>query len=238
MATAASILAELKRKGSEQIRKIYSRHGMAAERVYGVKVADMKAIAKPIRGQQALACELMETGNMEAMYLAGMVADGAALTPAQLNRWLDGAADLQMIAEYTIPWLAVENAKARELALRWIDSKKAHVAAAGWCTYGGLMALKPDAELDLDEIRRLMGRVLKEIGDAPNRVKVCMNNFVISAGGYVAPLLKEAKAVAKKLGTVKAEMGETDCKVPVALAYIEKIEGMGRVGKKRKTMRC
>jgi hypothetical protein len=33
-------------------------------------------------------------------------------------------------------------------------------------------------------------------------------------------------------------MGETACKVPDALAYIEKIESMGRIGKKRKTMRC
>jgi hypothetical protein len=54
----------------------------------------------------------------------------------------------------------------------------------------------------------------------------------------VKPLLGKAKAAAKKLGTVKVDMGETECKVPLALAYIEKIEGMGRVGKKRKTMRC
>jgi hypothetical protein len=175
---------------------------------------------------------------MEAMYLAGIVADGATLTAAQLNKWLEGTAELQTISEYTIPWLAVENPKAREMALKWIDSKKAHVAAAGWCTLGGLVAMKPDGELDLAEIEGLMDRVVKEIDKAPNRVKLCMNNFVISVGGYVKPLLAKAKAAAKKLGTVKVDMGETECKVPVALAYIEKIEGMGRVGKKRKTMRC
>jgi hypothetical protein len=65
-----------------------------------------------------------------------------------------------------------------------------------------------------------------------------MNNFVISVGGYVAPLLDEAKAVARRIGKVSVDMGETDCKVPLATAYIEKIESMGRIGKKRKTMRC
>ena len=33
-------------------------------------------------------------------------------------------------------------------------------------------------------------------------------------------------------------MGETSCKVPVALAAIEKIESADGVGKKRKTMKC
>ena len=32
--------------------------------------------------------------------------------------------------------------------------------------------------------------------------------------------------------------GDTACKVPLALEYIEKMEKAGRVGKKRKTTRC
>jgi len=37
---------------------------------------------------------------------------------------------------------------------------------------------------------------------------------------------------------VEVDMGDTACKVPLALAAIEKIEAMGRVGRKRKTMKC
>ena len=76
MPTAKSILAELKKKGSEKTRATYARHGMPADRVFGVSVADLKVIAKTIKGQQELACELYSTGFMDAMYLAGMVADG------------------------------------------------------------------------------------------------------------------------------------------------------------------
>ena len=65
-----------------------------------------------------------------------------------------------------------------------------------------------------------------------------MNNFVISVGGYVAPLLAKAKATAKKIGIVEVDLGDTACKVPLALEMIEKIEKMGRVGKKRKTAKC
>jgi 3-methyladenine DNA glycosylase AlkD len=89
MLTCASVMAELKKKGSEKTRETYARHGMATERMYGVSMADLKVIAKTIKGQQALACELYETGNLDAMYLAGLVADGSQMNKKQLNGWAE-----------------------------------------------------------------------------------------------------------------------------------------------------
>jgi len=238
MPTKDSILAELKSKGKESARKIYARHGMAPDRVYGVSVADLKLIAKTIKKQQPLALELYASGIMDAMYLAGMVADGSQMTRKQLNDWAEGAAHMQMIAEYTVPWVTVESPHARELALEWIQSDKEHVATAGWCTFSGLVATVPDTSLDMKEIESLLATVMKGIHGAKNRVRYTMNGFVMSVGGYVKPLVNQAKAAANKIGAVKVEMGETACKVPLATEYIEKIEAAGRVGKKRKTIRC
>src|SRR5713101_9867413 len=171
MLTVTSIMAELKKKGSEKMRNMYARHGMATERMFGVTIADLKAIAKTIKVQQALACELYETGNMDAMYLAGLVADGSQMTKKQLNGWAEGAANLQMIAEYTVPWVTLENPHARDLALQWIKSKKEHVASSGWCTYSGLLATRADEALDLAEIENLLSTVVKGISSAQNRVR-------------------------------------------------------------------
>jgi 3-methyladenine DNA glycosylase AlkD len=238
MPTSATILADLKSKGKESARKIYARHGMPADRIYGVSVADLKVIAKTIKGQQAIACELYASGIMDAMYLAGIVADGAQMTRKQLNEWAEGAADMQMIAEYTVPWVAVDSEYGRDLALGWMKSKKERVAAAGWATYSGLVTTKPDSALDLKEIESLLDKVVKEIAVAPNRVRMTMNSFVIAVGIYVKPLLKQANAAAKKIGVVIVDMGDTACKVPLASAYIEKIEAAGKLGQKRKTIRC
>jgi 3-methyladenine DNA glycosylase AlkD len=238
MASAASILGELKKKGNEKTRKIYARHGMAEELVLGVSVADLKTIAKGIRGQQELAYQLYETGMMEAMYLAGMVADGAPMPAKLLNQWAESAANLQMISEYTVPWVTAENAGGRALALKWMESKKEHVAAAGWCTYSGLLATKADGELDLGEIEKLLGKVVEGISRAQKRERYTMNGFVISTGAYVQPLAKQAKAAAREIGEVSVDVGNTACKVPVALEYIAKLEDAGRVGRKRKTIRC
>jgi 3-methyladenine DNA glycosylase AlkD len=238
MATVRSVMAELKKKGSAQTRKIYARHGMVTDNMFGVSVADLKVIAKTIKGQQALASELYKTGNMDAMYLAGMVADGSKMTPKELIAWAEGAANLQMIAEYTVPWVTVENPQARDLAMQWIKSTKEHVASSGWCTYSGLVGTKPDDALELREIEELLGTVVKGIKSAQNRVRYTMNGFVMAVGTCVKPLREQAKAAARQIGVVSVDMGETACKVPVATAYIEKIEAAGRSGQKRKTIRC
>src|ERR1700691_922805 len=101
MPAMQSILDTLKAKGRENTRAIYARHGLPADRVYGVSVADLKIIAKSIRGQQSLALDLYATGIVDAMYLAGMVASGAQMIPKQLQMWAESAPG-SMIAEYTV----------------------------------------------------------------------------------------------------------------------------------------
>jgi len=238
MPTTASVMAELKKKGTEKTRITYARHGMTTDNMYGVSMADLKVIAKTIKGQQALALELYETHNSDAMYLAGMVADGSRMNKKQLHSWADAAKNLQMISEYTVPWVTVENSDGRPLAMEWIKSSKAHVAVAGWCTYSGLLATKPDQQLNLSEIETLLTTIGKGINTAPNRVRYVMNNFIIAVGTYVTPLFEQAKAAAHQIGTVSVDMGDTACEIRPALPQIEKIESSGRQGKKRKTIRC
>jgi 3-methyladenine DNA glycosylase AlkD len=236
MNSVSQVMTELEKKGSEQRRKTYARHGIR-QPMFGVSIANLKVIAKKIKGNQTLALQLYETGNFDAMYLAGLAADGKQMTKRELESWAKGAVS-PMLATYTVPWVACVSPHARELALKWIDSKKESIACSGWNTYAGILSTKPDDELDLDEIAGLLDRIVNEIHDAPNDVRYVMNGFVIAVGGYVKPLLPRAKAAAKKIGAVSVDMGDTACKVPLATEYIAKIEKTGRVGKKRKTMKC
>jgi hypothetical protein len=65
-----------------------------------------------------------------------------------------------------------------------------------------------------------------------------MNGFVIAAGSYVTSLTDKANEVAASIGKVSVDMGGTACKVPLANAYIKKMEDKGYIGKKRKSARC
>lgn len=229
-------MSELKKKGSAQTRKIYSNHG-ASENMFGVKVGDLKVIAKKIKGDQELALELYDTGNFDAMYLAGIVADGSQMSRKQLEAWAK-ASPWYMISEYTVPGVTHESKFAHALATKWIRAKSENVASSGWSTYAGIVATREDTELDQAEIKSYLKDIESKIHSAKNRVRYTMNGFVISVGSYVKPLSKQAKATAKKIGKVNVEMGKTSCKVPLATDYIAKIESKGYLGKKRKTIKC
>lgn len=234
--TVDDVLARLEKLGSAQTKKTLARHG-AKEPFFGVKIGDMKPIVKEIRANHALALGLYDSGNSDAMYFAGLIAEPDKMMKRDLERWVKHAY-WYMLGEFTVAWVAAEGRFGWELGLKWIDSRTQNTAAAGWSTLSCVLALKDDPDLDLDEIRTLLDRIARTIRDQPGRVRYAMNNFVISVGTYVAPLLDAALATAKRLGKVDVDMGETECKIPDATEYIEKVRRMGRVGKKRKTVRC
>ena len=96
----------------------------------------------------------------------------------------------------------------------------------------------PDDELDLAEIEELLKSIPARLDAAPNRVRYTMNGFVISVGTYVAPLVRKAAAIAKQIGVVTVDVGDTACKVPLAAEALAKVQAGGRGTAKRKTIRC
>ncbi len=48
----------------------------------------MKPIQKKIKKDYALALELFDTGNSDAQYLAGLIADETKMSKKDLNNWV------------------------------------------------------------------------------------------------------------------------------------------------------
>ena len=234
--SAKEIVAELKKLGDESTKKTLMNHG-AREPLFGVKVEDLKKIQKRIKMDYALALELYATGNSDAMYLAGLIADDARMTKADLQTWVEKAY-WPWLSEYTVPWVASSGPHGREMALKWIDAKSENIAAAGWATYRSLVSTREDAELDPAEIKKLLSRVEKTIHQQPSRVRSSMNGFIIAVGSYVKPLSELAIKTARAIGEVTVDMGGTACKVPFAPDSIKKVKDRGTLGKKRKSAKC
>jgi len=234
--TVEEIIAQLQPMGTGSYKKVLLNHGIQ-EPVFGVKVEDLKKIQKKVKTDYKLALELYDTGIYDAMYLAGLIADDAKMTKKDLNHWAKKA-NCYSLSEYTVAWVASGSKHGHEIALEWIESKEERIASAGWATLGDLVATKDDEDLDLPELKKLLGRVQKTIHKQPNRVRYTMNGFVISVGAYVKDLTTLALETAAKIGAVEVEMGGTSCKVPDASDYIHKIEKRGAIGKKRKTAKC
>ncbi|HEV8377066.1 MAG TPA: DNA alkylation repair protein [Candidatus Polarisedimenticolia bacterium] len=234
--TVAQILEELKPLGKDSYKKVLLSHGVK-EPFFGVKIEDLKKIQKRIKKDYQLALDLYGTGIYDARYLAGLIADDARMSKRNLQDWVEQA-DCSVLSEYTVPWVAAESHHGREVALEWIESKTEKIAAAGWSTLGGLVALRDDAELDVAELKRLLERIEKTIHRQPDRVRYAMNGFVISAGCYVKSLTEVASKIGKSIGKVTVDVGGTLCKVPYAPETIEKVRQRGTIGKKRKTVKC
>jgi len=234
--TSPEILTELKAYGNESTKNTFLRHG-AREPFYGVKVQDLKKIQKKVKKNHELSLELYATGNSDAMYLAGLIADEEKISKSDLNRWA-GEAYWYMISEYTVAWVASESKYGYELGLEWIDSPEEHIASAGWSTLSNYAAITADEALDIDMYSKLLDRVEKQLHQAQNRVRYTMNGFVIAIGCYIEALTEKASEIAEKIGKVSVDVGDTACKVPLATDYIKKVADKGRIGKKRKMARC
>jgi hypothetical protein len=197
----------------------------------------MKPIQKKIKKDYQLAKDLYATGNADAMYLAGLIADDEKMTRQDLQAWVKNAVSSN-INEYTVPWVAAEGQHGYELAMEWIDSKEPRIAVAGWSTLANLATLRPDSELDLASLKALLARVEKNIHTAPDRVRYWMNNFIICVGSYIVPLSAEAIAAAKRIGAITVIKDGISLKVPAAIDYIKKAKDRGSLGKKKKTVKC
>jgi 3-methyladenine DNA glycosylase AlkD len=72
--TTKEVLKELEGCGNEQTKNTFLKHG-AREAYYCVKVQDVKKIVKKIKKNHALSLDLYATGNCDAAYMAGLIAD-------------------------------------------------------------------------------------------------------------------------------------------------------------------
>ncbi|MCM3636637.1 DNA alkylation repair protein [Sporosarcina luteola] len=231
-----SVMQELEALGKERTKKIYMSNG-AHEPLFGVATGAMKPIAKKIGIDQALAEELYATGNYDAMYFAGIIADPKAMTATDFDRWMDSAY-FYMLSDYVVAVTLAEADIAQEVADKWIACGDELRMSAGWSCYCWLLGNRPDAEFSSDKLADMLELVNNTIHDAPERTKSAMNNFMYTVGFSYLPLHELAVETAKAMGPV--EMKRDNKKPAILNAYenIQKEIDRGRIGFKRKYVRC
>lgn len=232
----AEVLDAIRSYGSASTKNTLMKHG-AQEPLYGARVADLKVLQKKIKKDVPLALALFDSGVYDARYLAALIANGAEMTEAQLQHWVN-TSNSPGISEYSVPWVASEHPKGWDMALQWIESDSELIACSGWNTLGGIVSMKADDELDIPALKKLLKRIEKDIHTSSNRVRYVMNGFVISVGAYVDALHDLAVETACKIGTVSVNMNGTACKVPGAVDYIAAARNRPGGAKKKKTIKC
>jgi len=215
--TLTETMAELKKLGTAQNVKVYKRHG-AGENLFGVSFANLNALKKRIKVDHDLAEKLWQTGNSDARSLAIMIADADRVTVAWAEKWLKDI-DYYLFSDLLAGLVA--RSRAAEAATRkWMQSKKVYVRYCGYVTL--CCRLRDAGESVPDDLcDRALGTIEAEIHKSANRARHGMNMALIAIGIYRPSLRAKAVAAAKRIGKVEVDHGETGCKTPDAVQYIE-----------------
>ncbi|MFB5760181.1 DNA alkylation repair protein [Paenibacillus medicaginis] len=231
-----SVMQELEALGKERLKKMYLSNG-AHEPLFGVATGAMKPIARKIKTNQPLADQLYATGNYDAMYFAGIIADPKAMTGADFERWMDGAY-FYMLADYVVAVTLAETDIAQEVADKWITSGEELRMSAGWSCYCWLLGSRPDVQFAESKIADLLELVEKTIHASPERTKSSMNNFMYTVGVSYLPLHDKAVETAKAVGPVEVKRDNKKSSILLASESIQKAAEKGQLGFKRKYVRC
>ena len=217
-----AVLAELEALGTEPTRKTYRRHGVTGPQ-YGVLYAPLGKIAKRLKTDQELARGLWASGNHDARILATMIADPATTTGSELDKWISDV-DNYVLAD-ALAGLASRTPVARKKMEKWTRSTNEWVGRIGW----GMLArmAMSDSTLTDADFERYLQEIEKLIHGSKNRIRDAMNMAVIAIGLRGTVLEKQAVAAAKRIGKVEVDHGETGCKTPDAVEYIQKVKARG-----------
>jgi 3-methyladenine DNA glycosylase AlkD len=217
--TAKEILEGLKKAGKAPTAAIYKRHG-AGNNVFGTLTSEIAKFQKKIKVDHALAMDLWETGNAEARILALQVADAAKVTAADAERFVKEG-PVRFLDTYLAVLLA--RAPIADKTMRaWMKSAEESTREIGYAMLAS--RLKNDAKSVSDaDAEKFLATIEKEIHRSANWARRAMNSALISLGVYKPALRKKVVDAAKRIGKVKVDHGETGCKTPDAIPYIEKV---------------
>jgi len=231
-----SVMRELEALGTERTKKSYLSRGVS-EPLFGVATGAMKPLKKQIGVDQALADQLWDSGNYDAMYFAGMIADVSRMSEADFDRWVDGA-DYSMLSDFVVAVTLAESDLAQQVANRWIRSGSENRASAGWACYEWLLGWRPDSYFEPETIRELLDLAAATIHESSPRVKRGMRGFVVAVGVSYEPLHGVALKTAEDIGVVEVVSGGEVKQLASAAEPIRAAAEKGKVGFKRRAVRC
>lgn len=155
MTTATDILAELASLEDPRIRAINERHGDD----HGVNLTQLRAVAKRLKTQHGLACELWATGDTSARLLATLICRPKAFEQHDLDAMVRQA-HFPKMHDWLVSYVVKKNPHAEKLGLSWFDDPDPVVASAGWALTTDRAAKKPDG-LDLAGLLDIIEKDMK-----------------------------------------------------------------------------
>lgn len=212
--TVDEVLAELEALSDEGVRKRYAKEG-AGEHLFGVKLGELRKLAKRIKKDHALAMALWKTKNIDARMLAILVLDVQALTSKQLDRMVR-AARFSQVAIWLSTYVTKQHADKEALREQWMQVDHPMAARAGW----GLTASRVENDPEGLDLVALLDRIEAEMGDAPEPTQWTMNMCLGQIGIHHRKHRKRVLKIGEALGVYRDYPTSKGCTSPFVPLWV------------------
>ena len=199
------IMLEFKSKSNLKSIGGMARFGITPDKTFGIRIPELRKMAKRIKKDRELAHKLWELGYRETMILASMIDVPEQVTEEQLEKWVRDF-DYWEICDQTIMNLFEKTDFAYTKAFEWSSSEEEFIKRAGYVMIARLAVSDKKAENQ----SFIQFFPLIEKGSTDNRimVKKAVNWALRQIGKRNLLLNKEAIKVAKAIAQLDTIAGK------------------------------
>ena len=211
------ILTQLEALGNETMRKQNTKRG-AGDNQFGVKLGDIRTLAKKIKTNHELALSLWETDNTEAQLLSTLIINPIQLSSGELEKMVKSARFVQ-IADWLNSYVVKVHPENEKLRKKWIESRDSMAARAGWNLTSQRVADNPE----ILDIPAILNRLESEMGKAAPEVQWTMNFTLAQIGIHFPEHRKRAIDIGESLGVYRDYPVSKGCTSPFAPIWINEM---------------
>lgn len=215
--TVQQTLRKLESLGDEKTRARHRKNG-AGDNLFGAKMGDIRALAKELKGNHALALELWETENLDARLLAILLLKPKDLTPDDVDR-LVRSEPFHWAADWLTNYIVKKHPDKESLRESWMTDDHPMAARAGW----SLTAERITQGAEGLDLSALLKRIESEMADAPPDVQWTMNMALVEIGIHFPKHRKRALAIGENLGIYRDYPERKGCTSPFAPIWINEM---------------
>ncbi|HEY8875923.1 MAG TPA: DNA alkylation repair protein [Roseateles sp.] len=189
-------LQRLRAAARPEALEAMARFGLTGDARLGLAVPTLRALAREFKRDHELALALWDTGIPDAQMLAGMVAEPAKLTVAEMDHWVAGMRAWD-VCDQACTNAFVKSSLAWEAIPRWAKRRPEFEKRAAFSLLA-VAAVHQKTRPDVDFIARLP-LIEAAADDERNFVKKAVNWALRQIGKRSAALREPALTVAERL---------------------------------------
>jgi 3-methyladenine DNA glycosylase AlkD len=217
--TYDEIIHTLKTEGDPRAVEAWKRMGLKFENYYGFNLTRLKALSKKIKKDHGLALQLWDSNIHDARLLATYVADPKQCDEKLIDAWMKACKSIDLSDKLSENIIAKTPLATKKIE-QWMDSRnELQRRSAYMLIYRRAGKAKDWTE---EEAAQLLEKIESEIHDAPNWAKEAMNMALIAIGASSPAMRPQGLAVAKRIGKITIDYGDTSCKNPDAVEVLGK----------------